>query len=116
MRTRRHSRARHSYPGVTNAPITSATAVSCACSCDAGSRVELRTTDVTSAGTTDSGAGRTIDLDQLQIQEQRLRSIVELAPACLARVARDGTILAMNNAARSMLGTTQARDVLKKSL
>lgn len=55
-------------------------------------------------------------LEALEIQEQRLRSIVELAPACLARVTRDASILAMNGAARNMLGASEAREVLKKSL
>jgi PAS domain S-box-containing protein len=47
--------------------------------------------------------------------EQRLRWIVESAPVCLARVARDGTILAMNTAARAMMGASRANDVLRKS-
>jgi PAS domain S-box-containing protein len=54
--------------------------------------------------------------EQLTAQADRLRSIVETAPACLARVARDGTILAVNEAARSMIGASTNREVLKKPL
>jgi PAS domain S-box-containing protein len=55
------------------------------------------------------------ELQALQAREQRLRSIVESAPVCFVRVGADGTILAMNTAARTMMGAGRPADVLKKS-
>ena len=55
-------------------------------------------------------------LETLQIAAERLRTVVESAPVCLARVARDGTILAMNAAAMKMVSADAAEEVLGKSL
>lgn len=57
---------------------------------------------------------RLAQLDIVRKREARLRSIVESAPVSLARVNRGGAILAMNDAARAMLGGTQPADVLRK--
>jgi len=55
-------------------------------------------------------------LDALQASAERLRTVVESAPVCLARIARDGTILAMNAAAMKMVSAEAPDDVLGKSL
>ncbi len=55
-------------------------------------------------------------LDALQASSERLRTVVESAPVCLARVTRDGTILAMNAAAMKMVDADTSDDVLGKSL
>ena len=54
--------------------------------------------------------------DVLRAIERRLRTIIESAPVCLARVDGDGTIRAMNMAARTMMGATKPSDVLRKSI
>jgi PAS domain S-box-containing protein len=48
--------------------------------------------------------------------EQRLKAAVEKAPVCLARVLEDGSVAAVNDAARSMLAVVALEDVLKKPL
>lgn len=48
--------------------------------------------------------------------EQRLKTAVEKAPVCLARVLDDGSVAAMNDAARGMLAVGSLEDVLKKPL
>src|SRR5688500_16483812 len=53
-------------------------------------------------------------LDTLQASAERLRTVVESAPVCLARVSRDGTILAMNAAAMKMVDAEASDDVLGK--
>ena len=55
-------------------------------------------------------------LDALQASAERLRTVVESAPVCLARVSRDGTILAMNAAAMKMVDAEAPDDILGKSL
>jgi PAS domain S-box-containing protein len=55
-------------------------------------------------------------LDALQVSAERLRAVVESAPVCLARVASDGTILAMNEAAMKMVSADEPEHVLGKSL
>ena len=55
-------------------------------------------------------------LDALHTSAERLRTVVESAPVCLARVTRDGTILAMNAAAMKMVDAAAPDDVLGKSL
>lgn len=55
-------------------------------------------------------------LDAVQASAERLRTVVESAPVCLARVTRDGTILAMNAAAMKMVDADTSDDVLGKSL
>jgi PAS domain S-box-containing protein len=59
---------------------------------------------------------RARQLEAVRAIEERLRSIVESSPVCLARVDRDGTILAINDAARALIGVTQPADVLRKSI
>ena len=59
---------------------------------------------------------RARQLEAVRAIEQRLRSIVESSPVCLARVDRIGTILAINDAARAMIGATEPADVLRKSI
>lgn len=54
--------------------------------------------------------------ETIRANEQRLRSIVESAPVCFTRVDRSATILAMNAAARAMVGAAAPADVLRKSL
>jgi PAS domain S-box-containing protein len=57
---------------------------------------------------------RLAQLEALRTIEQRLRTVVESAPICLTRVDREGTIMAMNTAARSMVGATESGHVLRK--
>ena len=59
---------------------------------------------------------RLSEADSLKAHEQRLRSIIESAPACLTRLNRDGTVLAINVAGRALLGVSAGRDVLRKSI
>lgn len=56
------------------------------------------------------------ELDALREVEQQLRTVIESAPICLARVDQEGTILAMNTAARTMLKATGSSDVLRKPI
>ena len=56
------------------------------------------------------------EADALRSHEQRLRSIIESAPACLTRLNREGTVLAINVAGRALLGVSAGRDVLQKSI
>lgn len=48
--------------------------------------------------------------------EERLKAAVERAPVCLARVLDNGSVAAMNDAARSLLAVTALEDAVKKPL
>src|SRR5215210_2473983 len=46
----------------------------------------------------------------------RLRSLLELQPSCLMRIATDGTLLAVSNAALTLLGAHELAQVLDTNL
>ena len=48
--------------------------------------------------------------------ENYLRSVLERQPVCVARVARDGTLLAVNDAALTLLEAQSVQEVLGKRL
>jgi hypothetical protein len=47
-----------------------------------------------------------------EAEVERLRTLLDRVPACLLRVAHDGTLLAVNDAARSLLGGAELGDLL----
>lgn len=58
-------------------------------------------------------------LQQLELTgalEQRMKAAIERAPVCLARILDDGSVAAINDAARSMLAVDSLAEVLKKPL
>jgi PAS domain S-box-containing protein len=58
---------------------------------------------------------QTRELASLRVKEARLRSMVEKLPACIVRLAADGVVLATNDRAVSLLGASNANQLLKKS-
>ena len=61
-------------------------------------------------------AVRSTDPDVESPREAYLRRVIERQPVCLTRIAADGTFLAVNDAALSMLGATQLEEVLDTSV
>jgi PAS domain S-box-containing protein len=53
-------------------------------------------------------------LEALRATEARLRAIVETAPVGLARIARDGKVLAANAAVLSMIGASKLSEIVGK--
>jgi hypothetical protein len=47
---------------------------------------------------------------------ERLRTMLDRQPACLMRIAEDGTLLAINDAALSLLGVRELADALDTSI
>ena len=62
------------------------------------------------------GAVRSTDPDVERPRAAYLRRVIERQPVCLTRIARDGTFLAVNDAALSMLGAAELEDVLDTSV
>jgi PAS domain S-box-containing protein len=58
---------------------------------------------------------QTRELASLRLREARLRSLVEKLPACIVRLSADGMVLATNDRAVSLLGASNANQLLKKS-
>jgi len=58
---------------------------------------------------------QTRELVSLRLKEARLRALVEKLPACILRVSADGIVLATNDRAVSLLGGSNANQLLKKS-
>ena len=56
------------------------------------------------------------DTTGLAAEVERLRTLLERQPSCLIRVAVDGTLLAVNEAALSLLGASELGQVLDSSL
>ena len=56
------------------------------------------------------------DTTGLAAEVERLRTLLERQPSCLMRVAVDGTLLAVNEAALSLLGASELGQVLDSSL
>jgi PAS domain S-box-containing protein len=56
------------------------------------------------------------DADVESPREAYLRRVIERQPACLTRIASDGTFLAVNDAALSMLGAAELGAVLETSV
>src|SRR5215203_1897558 len=59
---------------------------------------------------------RSTDPDVESPREAYLRRVIERQPVCLTRIAFDGTFLAVNDAALSMLGAADLREVLEGSV
>src|SRR5918994_4251558 len=59
---------------------------------------------------------RSIDPDVESPREAYLRRVIERQPVCLTRIAADGTFLAVNDAALSMLGAAELGAVLDTSV
>ena len=57
---------------------------------------------------------RTIELAALKAREGRLRSTIDGLPAAVLRLSPEGTILAANAVALSLLGATEPRQLLRK--
>jgi PAS domain S-box-containing protein len=57
---------------------------------------------------------QTRELAALRVKEARLRSLVEKLPACILRVSADGLVLATNDRAVSLLGASNANQLLRK--
>ena len=55
-------------------------------------------------------------IDAQSSTEAHLRNLLEIQPVCLTRVAADGTFLAINEAALSMLGAERLEQILGTSL
>jgi PAS domain S-box-containing protein len=72
-------------------------------------RVQLRLT------ATRTRYQQTRELASLRLKEARLRSLVEKLPACIVRLSADGLVLATNDRAVSLLGASNANQLLKKS-
>ena len=53
---------------------------------------------------------------ELIAEIERLRTMLDRQPACLMRIARDGTLLAVNDAALSLLGVRELADALATSI
>ena len=58
---------------------------------------------------------QTRELASLRVREARLRSLVEKLPASIVRLSADGIVLATNDRAVSLLGASNATQLLKKS-
>ncbi len=58
---------------------------------------------------------QTRELASLRIKEARLRSMVEKLPACVIRLSADGIVLATNDRAVSLLGASNANQLLRKT-
>ena len=59
---------------------------------------------------------RSTDPDVESPREAYLRRVIERQPVSLTRIAADGTFLAVNDAALSMLGAAELEDVLETSV
>jgi PAS domain S-box-containing protein len=57
---------------------------------------------------------QTRELVSLRLKEARLRSLVEKLPACILRLSADGIVLATNDRAVTLLGASNANQLLKK--
>jgi PAS domain S-box-containing protein len=57
---------------------------------------------------------QTRELASLRVKEARLRSLVDKLPACVVRLSPEGTVLASNIVALSLLGATSAGQLLRK--
>jgi PAS domain S-box-containing protein len=57
---------------------------------------------------------QTRELASLRVKEARLRSLVEKLPACIVRVSADGLVLATNDRAVTLLGASNAGQLLRK--
>jgi PAS domain S-box-containing protein len=57
----------------------------------------------------------TRQLVSLRLKEARLRSLVEKLPACIVRLSADGVVLATNDRAATLLGASNANQLLKKA-
>jgi len=58
---------------------------------------------------------QTRELASLRLKEARLRSLVEKLPACIVRLSADGVVLAINDRAASLLGASNANQLIKKA-
>jgi PAS domain S-box-containing protein len=58
---------------------------------------------------------QTRELASLRVKEARLRSLVEKLPACIVRLSADGIVLATNDRAVTLLGASNANQLVKKS-
>jgi PAS domain S-box-containing protein len=57
---------------------------------------------------------QTRELLALRVKEARLRSLVEKLPACIVRLSADGLVLATNDRAVTLLGASNANQLLRK--
>jgi PAS domain S-box-containing protein len=58
---------------------------------------------------------QTRELASLRLKEARLRSLFEKLPACIVRLSADGMVLATNDRAVSLLGASNASQLLRKA-
>ncbi|HLG54851.1 MAG TPA: PAS domain S-box protein [Vicinamibacterales bacterium] len=65
-------------------------------------------------GTARTRYQQTRELASLRVKEARLRSLVDKLPACVVRLSPEGTILASNAVALSLLGATNPAQLLRK--